>query len=224
AYAHSNLSGHLAVLEACRAAGVIEHLVYASSSSVYGARSAERPFAEDDPLGRPTSLYAATKIADEAMSGAYAHLYALPQTGLRFFTVYGPWGRPDMAYYAFTRAILAGETIELFDDGRLARDFTYIDDIADGVVAVLDRPPADAEHRVFNIGGGRPETVAALIANLEGLLGVRARVTSRPKPAADLPVTFADVRRLKALTGYAPQVRLADGLARFVDWYRGYHG
>jgi UDP-glucuronate 4-epimerase len=196
AYAHSNLTGHLAVLEACRAERGLEHLVYASSSSVYGARSAGRAFSEDDPLEAPTSLYAATKMADEAMSAAYAHLYDLPQSGLRFFTAYGPWGRPDMAYYSFTRAILAGETIEVFDEGRLARDFTYIDDIVDGVVGVLDRPPDAPRHRVLNIGAGRPQTVTALIAALEGLLGVKAKLVSRPKPAADLPVTFADVRRL----------------------------
>jgi UDP-glucuronate 4-epimerase len=196
AYAHSNLTGHLAVLEACRAVRGLEHLVYASSSSVYGARPAGRAFSEDDPLEAPTSLYAATKMADEAMSAAYAHLYDLPQSGLRFFTAYGPWGRPDMAYYSFTRAILAGETIEVFDEGRLARDFTYIDDIVDGVVGVLDRPPDAPRHRVLNIGAGRPQTVTALIAALEGLLGVKAKLVSRPKPAADLPVTFADVRRL----------------------------
>ncbi len=159
-------------------------------------------------------------MADEAMSAAYAHLYDLPQSGLRFFTAYGPRGRPDMAYYSFTRAILAGETIEVFDEGRLARDFTYIDDIVDGVVGVLDRPPDAPRHRVLNIGAGRPQTVTALIATLEGLLGVKAKLVSRPKPAADLPVTFADVSRIAALTGYAPKVALEEGLARFVDWYR----
>ncbi len=224
AYAHSNLTGHLAVLEACRAVRGLEHLVYASSSSVYGARPAGRAFSEDDPLEPPTSLYAATKMADEAMSAAYAHLYDLPQSGLRFFTAYGPWGRPDMAYYSFTRAILAGETIEVFDEGRLARDFTYIDDIVDGVVGVLDRPPDAPRHRVLNIGAGRPQTVTALIATLEGLLGVKAKLVNRPKPGADLPITFADVSRIAALTGYAPKVALEEGLARFVDWYRGRHG
>jgi UDP-glucuronate 4-epimerase len=224
AYAHSNLTGHLAVLEACRAERGLEHLVYASSSSVYGARSAGRAFSEDDPLEAPTSLYAATKMADEAMSAAYAHLYDLPQSGLRFFTAYGPWGRPDMAYYSFTRAILAGETIEVFDEGRLARDFTYIDDIVDGVVGVLDRPPDAPRHRVLNIGAGRPQTVTALIAALEGLLGVKAKLVSRPKPAADLPVTFADVSRIAALTGYAPAVTMEEGLTRFVAWYRERYG
>jgi UDP-glucuronate 4-epimerase len=223
AYARSNLSGHLAVLEACRATEAFEHLVYASSSSVYGERGAESAFHEDDRLGPPTSLYAATKRADELMSQAYAHVHGLPQTGLRFFTVYGPWGRPDMAYYAFTRAMLAGEPIEVFADGELSRDFTYIDDIADALIAVLDRPPDAPRHRILNIGAGRPETVSMLIETLQRLLGVQARIVAKPKPAADLPNTFADVGRLNALTGYAPSIGLEDGLRRFVDWYRDYH-
>jgi UDP-glucuronate 4-epimerase len=224
AYARSNLVGHLAVLEACRAAPGFQHLVYASSSSVYGERGGRRPFVETDRLGPPSSLYAATKQADEAMSEAYAHLYGLPQTGVRFFTVYGPWGRPDMAYFAFTRAMLAGEAIEVFGDGELTRDFTYIDDVVDGLLAVLDRPPVEPRHRLLNIGAGRPESVAALIENLERLLGVAARTVARPKPAADVSGTFADVGQLRALTGYAPKVGLAEGLGRFVEWYRDYSG
>ncbi|HEX4196970.1 MAG TPA: NAD-dependent epimerase/dehydratase family protein [Caulobacteraceae bacterium] len=223
AYGRSNLTGHLAVLEACRAVSGFEHLVYASSSSVYGERGIARAFSEDDVLQPPVSLYAATKQADELMSAAYAHLHGLPQTGLRFFTVYGPWGRPDMAYYDFTRAMLAGETLQVFGQGRLQRDFTYIDDIVDGVVAVLDRPPEEPRHRLLNIGAGRPESVSTLIATLERLLGVKARTVMAEKSAADVSATFADTSKIAALTGHAPKVALEDGLARFVAWYRGYH-
>jgi UDP-glucuronate 4-epimerase len=223
AYGRSNLTGHLAVLEACRAVGGFEHLVYASSSSVYGERSIAKAFSEDDRLGPPASLYAATKQADELMSASYAHLYGLPQSGLRFFTAYGPWGRPDMAYYAFTRALLAGETIEVFGDGELQRDFTFIDDIVDGVVGVLDRPPETPRHRLLNIGAGRPERVATLVHTLERLLGVEARIVLREKSAADVSATFAETSRIAALTGYVPRIALEDGLARFVAWYRNYH-
>ncbi len=223
AYGRSNLIGHLAVLEACRGVEGFEHLVYASSSSVYGERPIAKAFAEDDPLQPPASLYAATKQADEMMSGAYAHLYGLPQSGLRFFTAYGPFGRPDMAYYAFTRAMLAGETIEVFGQGALQRDFTYIDDIVDGLVGVLDRPPDAPGHRVLNIGAGRPERVSTLIQTLERLLGVKARTVMAEKSAADVSATFADTARIAALTGYAPKVGLEEGLARFIDWYRAFH-
>jgi UDP-glucuronate 4-epimerase len=222
AYGRSNLMGHLAVLEACRAVSGFEHLVYASSSSVYGERGIAKAFAEDDPLGVPASIYAATKRADELMSQTYAHLYGLPQSGLRFFTVYGPWGRPDMAYYSFARAMLAGERIEVFGEGKLQRDFTYVDDIVDGVVGVLDRPPDAPRHRVLNIGAGHPEAVSTLIAVLERLLGVEARTVMKEKSAADVSATFADTSRIAALTGYAPKVRLEEGLARFVEWYRDY--
>jgi UDP-glucuronate 4-epimerase len=224
AYARSNLVGHLAVLEACRSIESFEHLVYASSSSVYGERRGEAPFAETDLLEPPTSLYAATKQADELMSEAYARLHRLPQTALRFFTAYGPWGRPDMAYFAFARAILAGEPIELFDAGRLSRDFTYIDDIVDGIVAALDRPPDEPRHRVLNIGAGRPERVSTLVETLERLLGVKAKTVDRPKPVTEMSTTFADVSRLRALTGYTPRIGLEEGLARFVDWYLDRYG
>ncbi|HEY3888453.1 MAG TPA: NAD-dependent epimerase/dehydratase family protein [Caulobacteraceae bacterium] len=222
AYGRSNLMGHLAMLEACRAAPGFEHLVYASSSSVYGERTIARAFSEGDRLEPPASLYAATKQADELMSQAYAHLYGLPQSGLRFFTAYGPWGRPDMAYYAFTRAMLAGETIEVFGEGQLQRDFTYIDDIVDGVTGVLDQPPDRPPHRLLNIGAGRPERVATLIQILERLLGVEARIVLREKSAADVSATFADTARIATLTGYKPKVGLEEGLARFVEWYRAY--
>jgi UDP-glucuronate 4-epimerase len=222
AYGRSNLTGHLAVLEACRSAVGFEHLVYASSSSVYGERSIAKAFAEDDLLGPPASLYAATKRADELMSQTYAHLYGLPQSGLRFFTVYGPWGRPDMAYYSFARAMLAGERIEVFGEGRLQRDFTYIDDIVDGVIGVLDRPPQPGQARVLNIGGGQPRGLETMIGLLEQALGVAARRQLKPMQPGDVRATFADVSKLTALTGYAPKVTLEEGLRRFVAWFRNY--
>ncbi|HEX4184205.1 MAG TPA: NAD-dependent epimerase/dehydratase family protein [Caulobacteraceae bacterium] len=223
AYARSNLGGHLAVLEACRHAPAIDHLVYASSSSVYGDRPLGDAFREDDSLAAPVSLYAATKRSAELMSATYAGLYGLPQSGLRFFTVYGPWGRPDMAYFSFTRKILAGEPIEVFGDGHMARDFTYIDDIVDGVIGVLDRPPPRREHRLLNIGGGRPVGLLAMIELLERLLGTPARKIMRPMQPGDVTATFADVSKLQALTGYAPRVTLEEGLPRFVEWYRGFY-
>lgn len=224
AYARSNLGGQLAVLEACRHAPAIDHLVYASSSSVYGDRPLGDAFREDDSLETPASLYAATKRSAELMSATYSGLYGLPQSGLRFFTVYGPWGRPDMAYFSFARKILAGEPIEVFGDGQMARDFTFIDDIVDGILGVLDRPPARGQHRVLNIGGGRPVGLLRMIEILEGLLGVSAQKIMRPMQPGDVTATFADVSKLHALTGYAPQVPLEEGLPRFVTWYRAFYG
>jgi UDP-glucuronate 4-epimerase len=222
AYERANVAGHLSVLEACRRAEV-EHLVYASSSSVYGERPlSDAAFHEDDPLGTPTSLYAATKRACELMSGAYGGLYGLKQTGLRFFTVYGPWGRPDMAYFLFTRSILAGEPIEVFGEGRLARDFTYIDDIVNGVLGALDRPPPAGENRILNIGDSNPVVVMRMIEILEQAIGRKAEKILRPIQPGEVTATHADVSKLEALTGYAPKVRLEEGLPRFVEWYRGY--
>jgi len=224
AYGHANLQGHLSVLEACRHAPNFRHLVYASSSSVYGERPlSERGFSEDDPVDAPVSLYAATKRSGELMSAAYAHLYGLPQSGLRFFTVYGPWGRPDMAYFGFTRGILRGEPIDVFGEGAMSRDFTYIDDIVDGVVNVLDRPPSAGEARLLNIGGGRPRGLLTMIGILEETLGVKAKRRLRPMQPGDVSATFADVSRLSALTGYAPRIVLEDGLRRFAEWYRHFH-
>jgi UDP-glucuronate 4-epimerase len=224
-YEHANLLGHLSVLEACRHAPDFRHLVYASSSSVYGERPlTERGFSEDDPVDAPVSLYAATKRSGELMSATYARLYGLPQSGLRFFTVYGPWGRPDMAYFAFTRKILAGEPIEVFGEGEMSRDFTYIDDIVDGVLAVLDRPPAAGEARVLNIGGGQPRGLTTMIDVLEQILGAPAKRVLRPMQPGDVSATFADISRLAALTGYSPHTPLEAGLARFVDWHRGFYG
>ena len=224
AYERANLQGHLSVLEACRRTPGFEHLVYASSSSVYGDRSADGAFGEDEAAETPASLYAATKRAGELMSGAYGRLYGLRQTGLRFFTVYGPWGRPDMAYFIFTRKILAGEPIEVFGEGRMARDFTYVDDIVDGVIGALDRPPAEGSNRILNIGDSRPVGLMAMIETLEKSLGREANKVFLPMQPGDVTATYADISRLNALTGYQPKVTLEEGLPRFVEWYRGYFG
>jgi len=224
AYVQSNVMGHLVVLEAARLLPKLRHLVYASSSSVYGANRA-LPFSETDRVDAPVSLYAATKRADELMSHAYAHLHGLPQTGLRFFTVYGPWGRPDMAYYGFARAIMAGEPITLYEGGTLRRDFTYIDDIVAGVLGCLDRPPAgEAPARVLNIGNHRSELVSTLVGLLEESLGRRAILRQAPRPAVDVEETFASVDAIAALTGFAPRVSLQEGIPRFVAWFKAWNG
>ena len=224
AYVQANVMGHLVVQEGARRLSNLRHLVYASSSSVYGANTA-MPFREDDRVDTPISLYAATKRADELMSEVYAHLFALPQTGLRFFTVYGPWGRPDMAYYSFARSIVAGEPITVYDGGDVRRDFTYIDDIVVGVLGCLDRPP-DGPHpvRLLNIGNNRSEDVGTLIALLEQELGREAVIVNTPRPLADARETFAAIDRIAALTGYAPVTSLAAGIPRFVAWFRTWHG
>ena len=232
AYARSNLTGHLAVLELARAQGV-RHLVYASSSSVYGG-NVSLPFRVGDRVDQPVSLYAATKRAGELMSESYAHLYRLPQTGLRFFTVYGPWGRPDMAPWLFTSAILAGRPIAVFNDGRMRRDFTWIDDIVAGVVAALDRPPADdgrvkpgggtSPHAIYNLGNSRAEELARFIALIERACGRTAIRDLRPMQAGDVPATYADIGDTERDLGFAPITSLDEGVPRFVDWYRGYAG
>jgi UDP-glucuronate 4-epimerase len=237
AYTHSNISGFLAVLEACRHQPV-EHLVYASSSSVYGL-NAHMPFSVNDNVDHPVSLYAATKKANELMAHSYAHLYGIPTTGLRFFTVYGPWGRPDMAYFLFTRAILAGEPIRVFNGGEMARDFTYIDDIVEGVLRVLDRPAtADpawsaaspdpgsscAPYRVFNIGNNQPVRLLDFIETIERALGREAVKDFQPMQPGDVTATCADIDALGAWTGYRPSTPLAEGLAQFTAWYRDYYG
>jgi UDP-glucuronate 4-epimerase len=226
AYSRSNLLGHLSVLEACRHAPGLKHLVYASSSSVYGDRPmGGTGFTEAEAADTPASLYAATKRSCELMSASYAHLYDLPQSGLRFFTVYGPWGRPDMAYYSFTQKILAGDPIEVFGEGQMARDFTYIDDIVDGVVGVMTRPSSlakDGRHQIYNIGDSRPVGLMRMIEVLEQTLGRTATKVMRPMQAGDVTATFADVSKLSALTGYAPRVTLEAGLPLFANWYREY--
>jgi UDP-glucuronate 4-epimerase len=226
AYAQSNLVGFLNVLEGCRNAR-IAHLVYASSSSVYGGNT-KMPFSESDPVDHPVSLYAATKKSNELMAHAYTHLYGFPATGLRFFTVYGPWGRPDMAYYSFTEAILQGRPIDVFNHGDMKRDFTYIDDIVEGVVRVLDRVP-DAKageplHHVFNIGHHSPVQLMDFIATLERHLGRKAQTRMLPMQPGDVPATYADVDALAKWVGFRPSTSLDEGLGRFAAWYRNYHG
>ena len=223
-YVQSNVMGHLVMLEAARRLSGLRHFVYASTSSVYGANQ-DLPFRETDRVDTPISLYAATKRTDELMSHVYAHLFGIPLTGLRFFTVYGPWGRPDMAYFSFARAIVAGEPISLYDGGRLKRDFTYVDDIVDGVVGCLAHPPGgDVPARVLNIGNHRGEEVRELVALLEQELGRPAIVKSVPRPPMDVEETFADVDAIGALTGYRPSTSLAEGIPRFVAWFRGWNG
>ena len=232
AYIHSNIAGHLNLLELGRQRGVA-HLVYASSSSIYGG-DASVPFKVDDRADRPLSLYAATKRADELMSETYAHLYRLPQTGLRFFTVYGPWGRPDMAMWLFTSAILEGRPIQVFNHGDMRRDFTYIDDIVAGILACLDHPPADdgsikaggsaSPHRLYNIGNNKSERLDRLIDLVEAACGKPAVRINMPMQAGDMADTFADISAIQGDLGFAPTTSIDVGVPRFVEWYRGYTG
>ena len=224
AYERANLAGHLSVLEACRRTPSVRQLVYASSSSVYGERNLDKPFSEDDRVDGPVSLYAATKRSCELMSHSYSHLYGMAQTGLRFFTVYGPWGRPDMAAFGFTKAILAGQPIQVFGQGQMARDFTFIDDIIDGLIGVIDRPAKRGEARIFNIGDNRPVALLRMIEVLEQALGREAIKQFVPMQAGDVPVTCADISKLNALCGYNPKTPLEEGLPRFVEWYLDHYG
>jgi len=236
-YIDSNISGFMNILEGCRRTSV-KHLVYASSSSVYGA-NATVPFSEHHPADHPVSLYAATKRSNELMAHTYAHLFGLPTTGLRFFTVYGPWGRPDMAYFTFTKAILEGRPIDVFNNGRMRRDFTYIDDIIEGIVRVMDHIPAvdsswsaerpdpatsSAPYRVYNIGNNQPVELGRFIEVLEESLGKKAEKNLLPMQPGDVPVTYADVTDLADAVGFSPDTSIEDGIARFVDWYREYYG
>ncbi|MFT3668879.1 MAG: NAD-dependent epimerase [Pseudoxanthomonas sp.] len=236
AYVDSNITGFLNILEACRHRG-IEHLVYASSSSVYGANR-KLPFAVEDSVDHPVSLYAASKKANELMAHTYSHLFNLPTTGLRFFTVYGPWGRPDMALFLFTRKILAGEPIDVFNHGRHTRDFTYIDDIVEGVIRTLDRVPgADpdydplaptpasslAPYRVYNIGNHQPVELLRYIEVLEECLGRKAEKRLLPLQPGDVPDTYADVEALSRDTGYSPSTPIETGVRRFAEWYRAFY-
>ena len=219
-YAQSNLVGHLSVLEAARALGDDrEHFVYASSSSVYG-ETARVPFAEADASETPASLYAATKRADELMSASYSSLYGIPATGLRFFTVYGPWGRPDMAYWLFADAMLSGRAIKVFNNGDMERDFTYIDDIVEPLCRILADAPARGRHAVYNIGGSSPVRLMDMIETLERALGLTAEKIMLPMQPGDVTRTFADTTKLEADYGYKATTRLEDGLPRFADWYR----
>ena len=222
AYVRSNLVGHAEVLELARR-NRVAHLVYASSSSVYGG-STTLPFSLADRVDTPRSLYAATKRADELLSASYAHLYRLPQTGLRFFTVYGPWGRPDMAVWLWTDAVLAGRPVELFNAGRMRRDFTFIDDIVAGVLAALDRPPGDdgksPPHRVYNLGNSRSEPIGDVLALIERACGRQAERVLLPMQAGDVEATWADLSATTADLGWTPVTGIADGIPRFVNWYR----
>ena len=233
AYVQANLVGFANLLEACRQHPVA-HLIYASTSSVYG-HNASLPFCETDNTDHPVSFYAATKKANEAMAHAYAHLYGLPCSGLRFFTVYGPWGRPDMAPWLFTQAILAGEPIKVFNNGDLARDFTYVDDIVDGVVKLLDHPPqpggdpgrantSAAPWQLLNIGNHQPVRLMHFIETLEAAVGKPAIKEFVGMQAGDVPATYADTESMRTLTGFTPATGLDEGLRRFVAWYRSYHG
>jgi UDP-glucuronate 4-epimerase len=223
-YVQANVMGHLVILEAARRLSGLRHMVYASTSSVYGSNTL-MPFRETDRVDSPVSLYAATKRADELMSHAYAHLFRLPLTGLRFFTVYGPWGRPDMAYFSFARAIMAGEPITLYEGGRLRRDFTYIDDIVAGILGSLDRPPDDVSvPRLLNIGNHQVEEVRDMVRLLEESLGRKAIIRSAPRPAVDVEATFASIDAIGALTGFAPKTPLSLGIPRFVTWFQAWQG
>ena len=222
AYIQSNLVGFGHILEGCRHHGV-DNLVYASSSSVYGGNR-NLPFHEQQAVNHPVSLYAASKKANELMAHTYSHLYGLPATGLRFFTVYGPWGRPDMAPMLFAKAILAGEPIKVFNHGKMQRDFTYIDDIVDGVIGVLDNPAAQGGHEVYNIGDSHPVGLMDMISTLESALGLTADKIMRPMQPGDVTATYADVSKLNALTGYKPKVMLAEGLERFAAWWKDFYG
>ncbi len=224
AYTAANVTGQLAILEGIRRAeGRIRHTVYASTSSVYGSRT-DGAFRETDRVDRPASLYAATKAAGELMASCYADLYAMKLTGLRFFTVYGPWGRPDMAYWLFTEAMLAGRPIRLFNEGRMKRDFTFVDDIVGGVIAALDNPPPAPAHRLYNIGNSHPEELLDMVAMLEEMLGVTAVRQLMPMQPGDVPATFADVSAMQRDFGWRPTTDLRTGLGRFVAWWRSNFG
>lgn len=230
AYIESNVMGHVVMLERARSlqeAGRLRHFVYASSSSVYGGNS-KLPFAVEDRVDTPISLYAATKRSDELMSHAYAHLFRIPTTGLRFFTVYGPWGRPDMAAYLFARAITRGEPITVYNNGNMKRDFTYVDDIVAGVIACLDRPPAEGNDgappaRVYNIGNHRSEPLMRFIGLIEEALGRKAEIRFAPKPPADVLESFADIDAITRDVGFRPTTPIDIGIPRFIDWFRAYH-
>jgi len=227
AYIQTNLVGHFNILEACRRHRGLRHLVYASSSSVYGGNT-KLPFSVEDPVDQPVSLYAATKAADELMSHCYSHLYGFPSTGLRFFTVYGPWGRPDMSAYIFTRAILRGEPIKVFNRGDMRRDFTYVDDIVAGVVAALDHPPASAAgiapHRRYNLGNNHAEPLMRFIELIERATNHKAIVELEEMQPGDVKETYADIGTARRDLGFVPRTSIDEGIPRFVAWFRQYHG
>ena len=225
-YTHSNVEGHLVMLELARANERCRHFVYASSSSVYG-NNTKLPFSVEDPVDHPISLYAATKRAGELISHSYSHLYGIPTTGLRFFTVYGPWGRPDMAAYLFATAILAGQPIKVFNHGDMRRDFTYIDDIVSGVVGVLDNPPPQVEgaapYRLYNIGNSRSEALMDFIGLVEQSLGKKAEYQLLPMQPGDVKETYADISAIERDIGFAPTTPISVGIPRFIEWFKAYH-
>jgi UDP-glucuronate 4-epimerase len=238
AYTESNITGHLVMLEAARRLPKLAHMVYASSSSVYGGNT-KLPFAVSDPVDRPISLYAATKRAGELMAYNYSHLYGLPLTGLRFFTVYGPWGRPDMSAFLFTKAILASEPIRVFNNGDMRRDFTFIDDIVAGVLAALDHPPKRGQspfqeeemgtvpftpHRLYNLGNHRSEPLMRFIQVIERACNRKARIEFAPLQPGDVPETYADIEASTRDFGFLPRTTIDEGIPRFVAWFREYHG
>ena len=225
-YVTSNVLGQLSMIEAARRLLRLEHFVYASSSSVYGSNT-KLPFATEDRVDHPVSLYAATKRSSELIAACYGHLYGVPMTGLRFFTVYGPWGRPDMAYFKFTKAILEGKPITVFNRGNMRRDFTYIDDVVNGVLAALDRPPGEdgggVPHQVYNLGNHKAESLTRFVEVLERACGKEALTTFEEKPADDVLETFADIESARRDLGYDPRTSIEEGLPRFVDWFRAYY-
>jgi UDP-glucuronate 4-epimerase len=227
AYVESNLMGQVVMLELARKMPDLKHFVYASSSSVYGGNTTI-PFSVEDSVNRPVSLYGATKRADELMGYTYAHLFRIPMTGLRFFTVYGPWGRPDMAAYIFTKQIMAGKPIRVFNHGKMRRDFTYIDDIVQGVLAAIDRPPVATEGEpptaLYNLGNSQAEDLTHFISVLEDALGKKAIVDLQPMQPGDVPETFADIEASTHDLGYKPTTSIEQGIPRFVSWYKAYHG
>ena len=224
AYVTANVMGQAVMLELARRLKNLRHFVYASSSSVYGANT-KMPFSVEDPVEQPNSLYAATKRADELFSHTYAHLYGIAATGLRFFTVYGPWGRPDMAYFIFTRQILGGEAIKVFNRGEMWRDFTYIDDIVDGVVRALDRPATGTPpHKLYNLGNHRPEKLTDFIAEIERGLDQKARIQLEPMQPGDVTHTYADIETSRRDLGFEPKTPISAGIPKFIAWYRDYYG
>ena len=227
AYADANVMGQVVMLEAARSLDRLDHFVYASSSSVYGSNT-KLPFSIDDPVDHPVSLYAATKRAGELITHSFSHIHKLPATGLRFFTVYGPWGRPDMAAYLFCDAIMAGRPIRVFNEGRMERDFTYIDDIVAGVVAALDRPATPDERgvpvRLYNLGNHRSESLLHFISVIEDALGRKAEKSLEPMQAGDVPATYADIAATRRDLGFDPATPIEVGIPKFVAWYKAYHG
>ena len=230
AYMDSNMVGFLNVLEGCRQTEV-KHLLYASSSSVYGMNT-KQPFSTDDRVDYPISLYAATKKSNELMAHSYSHLYNIPTTGLRFFTVYGPYGRPDMAYFSFTKKILAGEPIDVFNNGEMQRDFTYIDDIVEGIIRIMHKAPAPqkssvtaaiAPYKIYNIGNNRPITLRRFITAIENACGKKAIENLLPMQPGDVPITYADINKLQEEVGFVPKTSIEHGIEKFVEWYREYY-